>query len=730
MVLPLLRHAAIARSRTSSLLRARLLAPASGFHTRFSNGLYCLDDKFSSSTGVRYVFYSTNLGSTPQMVLTMPALSPTMVEVGDVLCEIETDKATVELESQEEGYLAKVLVTEGSKDIPGNAPIAIMEEDDIQNVSAPGEDGRVGKEETSARQEMKPEESTQQKGSIQTDTSDLPPHVVFEMPALSPTMNQGNIAKWWKKEGDKIEVGDVIGEIETDKATLEFDSLEEGYLAKILVPEGSKDVAVGKPIALIISPFSSEVEDAESIEVIKSSSAGGSEVETEKQPPQSDVDKSGGKKAGFTKISPAAKLLILEHGLEASSIKASGPYGKLLKSDVVAAIASGKTAKRSVSTEKKQPSKDNLSKSSSISRPESKSSATLSDDYEDFPNIQIRKIIAKRLLESKQKIPHLYLSSDVVLDPLLAFRKELHENHDVKVSVNDIVIKAVAVALRNVRQANAFWDTEKGEIVMLEDVDISIAVATEKTRSDEGNTVRTERRRRRRHVSRRRRIETREDERSWWVSILLLKEMTRADGGDTVWSARVIVLGGGFPSVVGFDQWWVSISGGFRSFLSDGEDDQTQRRRRIGGGGSVAGFIVHRFSPSFVTKSTRRTNADQKSISVISLEVKELAQKARSGKLAPHEFQGGTFSISNLRMYHVDQLCAIINPPQAGILAVGRGNKVVEAVIGADGVEKPSVVTKMNVTLSADYRIFDGQVGALFLAELRSNFEYVRRLLL
>ncbi|CAN7094754.1 unnamed protein product [Brassica rapa subsp. narinosa] len=662
MVLPLLRHAAIAH--TSSLLRARLLAPASGFHTRFSNGLYCLDDKISRNTGVRYVSASIDMittmsnsppksivsftlhssvnficlcvvGSTPQTVLTMPALSPTMshgniakwlkkegdkvglflslVEVGDVLCEIETDKATVELESQEEGYLAKVLVTEGSKDIPVNAPIAIMveEEDDIQNVSAPGEDGRVGKEETSTHQEMKPEESTQKKGSIQPDTSDLPPHVVLEMPALSPTMNQGNIAKWWKKEGDKIEVGDVIGEIETDKATLEFDSLEEGYLAKILVPEGSKDVAVGKPIALIVYPSSAQVEDAESIEAIKSSSGRGSEVETEKQPPQSVVDISGGKKAGFAKISPAAKLLILEHGLEASSIEASGPYGTLLKSDVVAAIASGKTAKRSVSTEKKQPSKDNLSKSSSISQPELKSYATLSDDYEDFPNSQICKIIAKRLLESKQKIPHLYLSSDVVLDPLIAFRKELHENHGVKVSVNDIIIKAVAVALRNVRQANAFWDAEKGEIVMLEDVDISIAVATEK---------------------------------------------------------------------------------------------------------------------GLMTPIIR--NADQKSISAISLEVvKELAQKARSGKLAPHEFQGGTFSISNLGMYPVDQFCAIINPPQAGILAVGGGNKVVEAVIGADG-ETPSVVTKMNVTLSADHRIFDGQVGASFLAELRSNFEDVRRLLL
>ncbi|KAG2325855.1 hypothetical protein Bca4012_040433 [Brassica carinata] len=637
MVLPLLRHAAIAR--TSSLLRVRLLAPVSGFHTRFSNGLYHLDDKTISSDCARSALITrmdtshptsfvrfgmqnfSSTGPVPQTVLTMPALSPTMshgniakwlkkegdrVEVGDVLCEIETDKATVELESQEEGFLAKIVVTEGSKDIPVNAPIAIMveEEDDIQNVSDAGEGGQVGKEETSAHQENKPDESTHQRDSIQPDASNLPPHVVLEMPALSPTMNQGNIAKWWKKEGDKIEVGDVIGEIETDKATLEFESLEEGYLAKILIPEGSKDVAVGKPIALI-------VEDAESIEAIKSSSAGGSEAVTEKQAPQSVVDKSGGKKGGFTKISPAAKLLILEHGLEASSIEASGPYGTLLKSDVVAAIASGKTSKKSVSAEKKQPSKENVSKSSSVSRPESKSSVTPSNDYEDFPNSQIRKIIAKRLLESKQKIPHLYLSSDVVLDPLLAFRKELQESHGVKVSVNDIVIKAVAVALRNVRQANAFWDAEKGEIVLCKDVDISIAVATEK---------------------------------------------------------------------------------------------------------------------GLMTPIIR--NADQKSISAISSEVKELAQKARSGKLAPHEFQGGTFSISNLGMYPVDQFCAIINPPQAGILAVGRGNKVVEAVLGIDGTERPSVVTKMNVTLSADHRIFDGQVGASFLSELRSNFEDVRRLLL
>ncbi|XP_010553398.1 PREDICTED: dihydrolipoyllysine-residue acetyltransferase component 1 of pyruvate dehydrogenase complex, mitochondrial isoform X2 [Tarenaya hassleriana] len=431
------------------------------------------------------------------------------------------------------------------------------------------------------------------------------PHTVLRMPALSPTMTQGNIAKWRKKEGDKIEVGDIICEIETDKATLEFESLEEGYLARILVPEGSKDVAVGKPIALI-------VEDAENIEAIKSSSTGGSQAEKGEQARQGVVDKPGDGKPSFTKISPAAKLLISEYGLEASSLKASGPRGTLLKTDVLAAIASGNISKKtSVPTKKKHPSKETRSEASSISLPETKSTQTQSDNYIDLPNSQIRKVIARRLLESKQNTPHLYLQSDVVLDPLLAFRKELQEKHDIKVSVNDIVIKAVAVALRNVQQANAFWNAEKGGVVLCETVDISIAVATEK---------------------------------------------------------------------------------------------------------------------GLMTPIIR--NADQKSISAISAEVKELAQKARAGKLAPHEFQGGTFSISNLGMYPVDHFCAIINPPQAGILAIGRGNKVVEPMITSDGIEKPSVVTKMSVTLSADHRVFDGQVGAAFFSDLRSNFADVRRLLL
>ncbi|KAJ4767063.1 Dihydrolipoamide acetyltransferase component of pyruvate dehydrogenase complex [Rhynchospora pubera] len=551
-------------------------------------------------------FSSTGLPS--HIVLGMPALSPTMnqgniakwrkkegdkIEVGDVICEIETDKATLEFESLEEGYLAKILAPEGSKDVLVGQPIAITVEDLEAIKSIPAEIPKGT--------ESKPETVT--KETTQEDTkafSNLPPHMVLGMPALSPTMNQGNIAKWRKKEGDKIDVGDVICEIETDKATLEFECLEEGFLAKILSPEGSKDVLVGQPIAIM-------VEDPEDIgkipaDIGQETKSKQEVTTTEATSSQKEAKKETSEGTTFTRISPAAKLLIKEHGLEKSLLKASGPRGTLLKGDVLAAVKSGSFAKKSSPSEEKSPAK---------ASPPSQTGKDKLDTYEDLPNSQIRKIIAKRLIESKQTTPHLYLSKDVILDPLLAFRKELKEQHNLKVSVNDIVIKAVALALRNVPGANAFWDNDKGEAIPCDSVDISIAVATEK---------------------------------------------------------------------------------------------------------------------GLMTPIIR--NADQKSLSAISSEVKELAEKARAGKLAPHEFQGGTFSISNLGMYPVDHFCAIINPPQAGILAVGRGNAVVEPVIGSDGVERPLAVSKMKLTLSADHRVFDGQTAGNFLTELASNFSDIQRMLL
>ncbi|CAN1318844.1 Dihydrolipoyllysine-residue acetyltransferase component 1 of pyruvate dehydrogenase complex, mitochondrial [Linum perenne] len=637
MTLSRLRHPVI--SRASSLFRARFLShyaysstrslsrPQSS-HNSFAddNGvllrptsLFGIKGAYDSSLTMKLNSGGRHFSSEvpPHTVVGMPALSPTMtqgniakwnkkegdkIEVGDVLCEIETDKATLEFECLEEGYLAKILAPEGSKDILVGQAIAITVEDadDIGNVPASVASGSEVKEEkTKTDLDVKTEDNVHEKSSVQLNTSELPPHIVLGMPALSPTMNQGNIAKWTKKEGDKIEVGDIICEIETDKATLEFESLEEGYLAKIVAPDGSKDVAVGDPIAIT-------VEDPGDIEIVKNSSAIGSEVKEEKPLPHATTQETQGAHASVRRISPSAKMLISEHGLDVSSLNPSGFDGTLLKTDVMEAIRSGKGSKRKSETkEKVAPSSQKSEQPSSTTPP------LHSDSFEDIPNSQIRKVIAKRLLESKQSTPHLYLSTDVILDPLLAFRKELKENHDIKVSVNDIVIKAVAVALKNVPEANAYWNDKKGEIIPSDSVDISIAVATDK--------------------------------------------------------------------------------------------------------GLMTPIIK---------------NADQKSISAISLEVKQLAEKARTGKLAPHEFQGGTFSISNLGMYPVDQFSAIINPPQAGILAVGRGNKVVEAVVGSDGTLVAAVVNKMILTLSADHRVFDGKVGGAFLSALRSNFSDIKRLLL
>ncbi|XP_020673289.1 dihydrolipoyllysine-residue acetyltransferase component 1 of pyruvate dehydrogenase complex, mitochondrial [Dendrobium catenatum] len=432
-------------------------------------------------------------------------------------------------------------------------------------------------------------------------------HIVVHMPALSPTMDQGNIVKWRKKEGDKIDVGDVICEIETDKATLEFESLEEGYLAKIITPEGSKDVRVGQPIAIT-------VEDLDEIKDISAETLNGFKVKEEKpvqdvEPKEQEVNSH---QTNISRFSPSAKLLIAEHGIDVSSLKASGPRGTLLKGDVLALIkVRGGSQQTSQSSDKKTSTSVHAFKQTAASSSSSETLSRITFAYEDLQNSQIRKVIAKRLLESKQNTPHFYLSSDVILDPLLSFRTELREQHNVKVSVNDIVIKAVALALRNVPEANAYWSDEKGETTISRSIDISIAVATEK---------------------------------------------------------------------------------------------------------------------GLMTPIIR--NADEKTLSTISSEVKELAERARNGKLKPEQFQGGTFSISNLGMFPVDHFCAIINPPQACILAVGRGNKVVEPIKDIDGIEKPVVVTKMSLKLSADHRVIDAEIGGKFLGALSSNFSDLRRLLL
>ncbi|KAL2897253.1 Dihydrolipoyllysine-residue acetyltransferase component 1 of pyruvate dehydrogenase complex mitochondrial [Bienertia sinuspersici] len=454
----------------------------------------------------------------------------------------------------------------------------------------------------------------------------------------------GGLLAWWRVEG-----------------------VVDWYLAKILAPDGSKDIAVGQPIAVT-------VEASEDTETVKGSYTC-SPVEKEEKATVL-VNKSELKKQNnsISRISPSAKLLISEFGLDASLLSPSGPRGTLVKGDVLAAIKSGKGSSRSAATVEH-------SQSPQIELQSIHSSTPQSVSYEDLSNSQIRKfelatlflissdhgtfalrrdavkawgagvwadyraytllydctsvgmfdgiicieeVIARRLLESKQNIPHLYLSTGlkssiiflyyVILDPLLSFRKELMENHNIKVSVNDILIKAVAVALHNVPGANGFCDAETGRILFNDSVDISVAVSTEKG---------------------------------------LMTPIVRNANQKTI--------------------------------------------------SAISSEVMHHIAALCLVCYIKKFKAH--------VQVKDLAVKARAGKLKPTEFQGGTFSISNLGMYPVDHFCAIINPPQAGILAIGRGYKVVEPVFGSNGNEELSVVTKMNLTLSADHRVFDGKVG-------------------
>jgi pyruvate dehydrogenase E2 component (dihydrolipoamide acetyltransferase) len=407
------------------------------------------------------------------------------------------------------------------------------------------------------------------------------------MPALSPTMKEGNLAKWLKKEGDKIKSGDVIAEIETDKATMEVEAVEEGTLGKILVKDGTENVAVNACIALILE----DGEDKKSLEKyqvssISLSAPAKSEVKVEEKAEVATIAAPAVQSTSFNdssnaKASPLAKRIAKENNVNLSSLSGTGPHGRIIKEDVLEFVNSGG------------------SRSGIVRRN--------SQEVRAVKNSNIRKVIAKRLLESKQTVPHFYLSCELKIDKLLEVRAALNEvaQHEAKdgapaykVSVNDMIIKAVAMALNKVPEANSSWSDDA--ILIYNNVDISVAVAI--------------------------------------------------DGG-------------------------------------------------------------------LITPIVK--NADQKTIPAISTEVKQLVKKAREGKLQPEEFQGGSFSISNLGMFGIDNFSAIVNPPQSCILAVSRG---VEKPIVENGQIK--IANMMNVTLSSDHRSVDGSVGAEFLKALRRYIEH------
>jgi len=421
------------------------------------------------------------------------------------------------------------------------------------------------------------------------------------MPALSPTMTEGKLAKWVKKEGDKIKSGDVLAEIETDKATMEVEAVDEGTLGKILVPEGTEGVAVNTRIAIILE----EGEDASALSAApKAAPAPAAAAPAAASAPAPAVAAPAAAAHGDRVFaSPLARRMAAQSGLDLSGVAGTGPHGRVVKVDVEAALKGGapKAAAAPVATAAPVAAAAAPAPVAAAAAPKGVDAKALADKlgmkYKVLPNSGMRKTIAKRLTEAWQTIPHFGLAVDCEIDNLLKLRAELNQKSGEKISVNDFVVKAVAVALAKYPAANVSWH-EDG-ILQYENVDVSVAVST--------------------------------------------------DGG-------------------------------------------------------------------LITPIVK--NADRKGLATISAEVKELAKKAKEGKLKPEEFQGGTFSVSNLGMFGIKSFTSIINPPQSCILSVGAGEK--RPVVKGDAL---AIATVMSLTLTVDHRSVDGGVGAEFLKLLKGLIE-------
>ncbi|MCR9147301.1 MAG: pyruvate dehydrogenase complex dihydrolipoamide acetyltransferase [Rhodobacteraceae bacterium] len=438
------------------------------------------------------------------------------------------------------------------------------------------------------------------------------------MPALSPTMEEGTLAKWLVKEGDEVSSGDLLAEIETDKATMEFEAVDEGTIGKILVAEGTEGVKVNTPIAVLLE----EGESADDIDASAepkpapaSSGAAPAEPSEQTAPAQSHGRGTGPEKAPDTPApaaptddkgerifaSPLARRIAAQKGVDLASVTGSGPHGRIVKADVDSAQP-GKAA----APAKTEAKSEAAPAPAAAAAPAGPSTETVLKMYQtrEFEEVKLdgmRKTIAARLTEAKQTIPHFYLRRDIRLDALLKFRGELNkklESRGVKLSVNDFIIKASALALQAVPDANAVWAGDR--VLKLKPSDVAVAVAIE---------------------------------------------------------------GGLFTPVL--------------------------------------------------------KDAEMKSLSALSTEMKDLATRARDRKLAPDEYQGGSFAISNLGMFGIDNFDAVINPPHGGILAVGAGVK--KPVVGEDG--ELTSATVMSVTLSVDHRVIDGALGAQLLDQIVQNLE-------
>jgi pyruvate dehydrogenase E2 component (dihydrolipoamide acetyltransferase) len=426
------------------------------------------------------------------------------------------------------------------------------------------------------------------------------------MPALSPTMTEGKLSKWLKKEGDKIKSGDVIAEIETDKATIEYEATESGVLGKIIIQDGSEGIKVNELIGVLLDDGETTADIEKFLANFKPLVAGNTTVNastnmavevksapqviTQTSSPVSVVNSSvamvNNNAGGRVFASPLAKKIAQLSGIDIANIKGSGPNGRILKADVDNFVAGGGKTFGGAS-------------SGSMGKATGKYPRGNSGKFEDKANSGMRKTIAKRLLESKLTIPHYTETVEVLMDALLSARESInHQAGDrYKLSVNDFIIKATALAMQEIPEANAYWQGDTTRY--FKSSDISIAVAT--------------------------------------------------------------------PT------------------------------------GLITPIVFE---------------AEAKTLPEISAEMRDLGKRAKEGKLKPSEYQGGGFSISNLGMFGIDHFTAIVNPPQAGILAVGATK---EKPVVKNG--QIVVANVMSITLSADHRILDGAVAAKFMVALRKYLE-------
>lgn len=418
------------------------------------------------------------------------------------------------------------------------------------------------------------------------------------MPALSPTMEEGNLAKWHVKEGDSVESGDVIAEIETDKATMEVEAVDEGIIGKIIVSEGTQGVKVNEVIAVLLEDgeTANDIGDVSSAAPAAASAPKAEEAKAAPAAPAAAPQAASSAPAASNSgdrvfASPLAKRIASQKGLDLSSVKGSGPKGRIVKRDVENLDASVQKSASSNAPAMAAPAGE--------AYPEGTKTNVYGMPYVEIPNNNIKKVTAKRLLESKQSVPHFYLTVECNLDALLKARKDLNDqaNGEFKLSVNDFIIKASAMALKSYPAANVSWTDDAVHQYLHSDISIAVATPT----------------------------------------------------------------------------------------------------------GLITPIIK---------------KAETKGLRQISDEMKELAGRAREGKLKPEEFQGGGFSISNLGMFGVKNFQAIVNPPQSCILAVGAGEQMPKVING-----EIKICNIMSVTLSTDHRSVDGAIGAEFLQHFKRYIE-------